>query len=76
MNIKNHLKGKKAIFLTGLEVQTPYSEVHKDIQTTIDAAWESTDPQVKLMQAKLFPNGKPTPEEFIAVMSKQIKNTR
>ena len=45
------------------------------MEEAIVVAWESEDPQVKAFQAKLFPNGKPTVEEFIAVMAEYVKKS-
>ena len=47
--------------------------VKSDIQEAIDAAWNSKDPSVKSFQRRLFPNGKPTPEEFILVMGNVLR---
>ena len=47
-------------------------EVVRDMQDTIDATWHNPDSEAKKNQQKLFPNGKPTVEEFIRVMAKQV----
>ena len=48
--------------------------IKNEMEKAIVAAWSSTDPEVKAFQEKLFPNGQPIVEEFIAVMAKHIKN--
>lgn len=50
-------------------------QVCADIQAAIDAAWESESVEAKGLQKRLFPNGKPTPEEFIAVMANEAAKT-
>ena len=49
-------------------------EVVRDMQETLDAAWDSTDEATREKQRKLFPNGKPSIEEFIRTMAKQVDN--
>jgi|GEM_PF-1719807 len=44
-------------------------ELRKEMQDTIDASWSSDDEQVIRNQRVLFPNGKPTVEEFITTMA-------
>lgn len=47
--------------------------VRRELGQIIDAAWASGDPEAKLMQSRLFPNGKPTPEEFIVVVCRYLR---
>ena len=47
-------------------------QVYADIQAAIDAAWESESVETKELQMRLFPNGKPKPEEFIAVLASVV----
>lgn len=47
-------------------------EVRQEIQRTIDAAWNSADPEVREKQRSLFPKGKPSVEEFIDVISNRL----
>ena len=51
------------------------SMIKKEMEKAIVAAWSSTDPEVKAFQEKLFPNGQPTVEEFIAVMAEYVKKS-
>ena len=44
-------------------------EIRLEYQTIIDQAWATRNPLQKLRQRRYFPKGKPTPEEFIAVVS-------
>ena len=48
-------------------------EVVREIQDLIDATWDNPDPTARKKQQELFSNGKPSIEEFIRVMAKQIK---
>lgn len=50
---------------------TTPENVRKEIQAAIDAAWE--DPAGREMQQLLFPNGKPSPEEFIITVAAQAR---
>lgn len=47
--------------------------VRRELEQIIDATWASSDPEAKLMQSRLFPNGKPTPEEFIVVVCRYLR---
>jgi len=46
-------------------------QVEQDIQDAIDGAWDN--PDFRERQKKLFPDGKPTIEEFIMKMSQFVK---
>jgi predicted lipoprotein len=48
-------------------------EVVRDIQTAVDEAWNNPDPAIRARQRELFPNGKPSVEEFIRVMAEQVE---
>ncbi len=49
-------------------------EVKQGIQMAIDAAMENPDPQVRRQWEELnFQNKKPTPEEFVAAIMKQLE---
>lgn len=49
-------------------------EVKQGIQMAIDAAMENPDPQVRRQWEELnFHNKKPTPEEFVAAIMKQLE---
>jgi len=47
--------------------------VIKEMQAAVDAAWNDPDPAVQAEQRRLFPNGKPSVDEFIRVIADQIK---
>ena len=43
--------------------------VKEEMQKALDAAWESNDPEALKKQHELFPDGKPSVEEFIKKIS-------
>lgn len=51
---------------------TNVENVRSEIQACIDAAW--ADPAGREMQQLLFPDGKPTPEEFIVTVAAQARH--
>jgi len=50
-------------------------EVLREIQSTIDLAWNHDDPSIRARQQALFPNGKPSIDEFLSVAIKQVMNS-
>lgn len=46
------------------------NEVYNEIQLAIDVAWNSDTS--KEFRKMIFPNGKPTPEEFIEIIAKLV----
>lgn len=44
-------------------------ELRDKMQETIDASWNNNDEEIVRTQRTLFPNGKPTVEEFIETMA-------
>jgi len=52
--------------------KTTPEEVRREIQASIDEAWETDDPVAIVYQTLLFPNGKPTPEEFLLTLGRRI----
>ena len=52
-------------------------EVYEEMQKAIRVGRESTDPSVRAMWDRLFPNGKePTVEEFIRTLTHEVKTKR
>ena len=49
------------------------ADIRADIEATIDEAMTSTDPEVQANFRKLFGNKRPTPEEYIYVITKKTK---
>lgn len=73
MSIRNNIKGKAVIRRTAQHYDMPTAEVRAEIQKCLDDAWNTDDPAVKQAQEKLFPEGKPTMEEFICRVAAAIK---
>lgn len=73
MSIFRNIKSRAAIIRTAANHNQEPAQVRADIQEAIAEAWASEDPAAKALQAKLFPNGQPSPEEFIAVISSTLK---
>ena len=49
-------------------------EIYKEMESAIDAAWDSEDPKTKALQQLLFPEGKPAVEVFILRIAEYIKS--
>ena len=49
-------------------------EVKAEMEKAIDEAWNNADETARAEQRKLFPNGKPTIEEFIVEMAKKVQD--
>lgn len=74
MKIFDNMRGKAAIRGTADHFgQTP-EEVRREIQACIDEAWNTDDLAAMKLQRELFPDGKPTPEQFIATVAKHLKS--
>ena len=73
MKIKNKIIGKLAIIRTATNCEMPTADVCSNIQEAIDAAWATDDLSAKKAREALFPQGKPTPEEFVAVLANHAK---
>jgi hypothetical protein len=65
---------KRTIRGTAKQFNIPPEQCRTDMQATIDAAWATTDPGAQAYQKQLFPAGKPTVEEFIAVLGRRVQN--
>ena len=73
MKIKNKIIGKAAVICAASHYDKTPAEVRASIQKAIEAAWASEDQASVQLREKLFPQGKPTPEEFVAVMARFAK---
>ncbi len=68
------MKPEKAIKKTAKNHDVSEEHVREEMQKAIDAAWDTKDELALKRQQELFPNGKPTVEEFIAVVSKKASD--
>lgn len=73
MKIFDTMKGKAAIQGTADRFGQSPEEVRREIQAAIDAAWGTDDLAAMKLQRELFPDGKPTPEQFISTVAKHLK---
>ena len=64
---------KKALKAGGKAGGSSYADIRTDIEATIDEAMTSTSPEVQENFKKLFRNKRPTPEEYIYVITKKTK---
>lgn len=60
------LKAKAVICRVAERQGKSAAEVRREMQKAIDAAWATDDPAVQQRQRELFPEGKPTVEQFMA----------
>lgn len=74
MKIFDTMKGKAAIRRTADHFGETPEDVRREIQASIDVAWDTDDLAAMKLQRELFPDGKPTPEQFIAIVAKHLKN--
>lgn len=72
MTIKEKIKVRKVIRNLAQRDGISSEEVLQKIQESIDAAWDNQDPAVRWKQLQLFPAGKPTSEEFIVRVAREI----
>ena len=73
MKISDAMKGMDVIRQTARHYGVTEEEVRRDMQEALDAAWGSSDPEVRAFQEQLFPDGKPCLEDFIITLGKYMK---
>ncbi len=73
MKIFNNEKAQKAICHTALHYGKSEDEVRQEMQIALDSAWDTSDPEAKRFQTEIFPDGKPSLEEFIAKLAEMAK---
>lgn len=71
MSFFDTMKSKYAIKSIAEAERKSIAEIEASLQESIDRAWENAE--CRALQDQYFPNGKPTPEEFITVMARYVK---
>lgn len=71
MSIKDRVKAKAALAAIAAREGVSLAEVEREIRAAIDAAWDN--PEGRQEQERLFPGGKPTPAQFVAVVASQLR---
>lgn len=66
---------KKAIKNTAKNHGVSEQHVREEMQKALDAAWNTNDITALKRQRELFPNGKPTLEEFIRKISQTVSGS-
>lgn len=74
MSFIDNLKSKNALKSIAAREGKTLAQIEAAIQDSIDIAWEK--PEFHAIQTQYFPNGKPSPEEFISVMARYVKDKR
>lgn len=64
---------KKALKAGAKAGSVSFADVRADIEATIDEAMDSADPEVQTNFKKYFGNKRPTPEEYIYIITKKTK---
>lgn len=65
------MKPQKAIKKTAKNNGVSEQHVREEMQKALDEAWNTTDEEALRYQKEMFPNGKPTIEEFIKKVSQK-----
>lgn len=73
MKILDNIKSRIGIHKTTGRHELTEDEVRREMELALDEAWKTTDPATKRRQDELFPEGKPSLEEFITQIAKRIE---
>ena len=76
MKWNDKIRAKKTIRATSRHFGVSPAQSRAEMQQAIDIGWERSqnDPAAKAYWQQLFPAGKPTVEEFIAVLGNRVRN--
>ena len=66
------MRSQKVIKKTAKNNGVSEQHVRQEMQKALDAAWNTTDEAAMKRQKELFPNGKPTLDEFVGKISQII----
>ena len=75
MNLRERRNLARAFRMLARDWHCPIWMVNLFIQRAIDESWEKAayNPQLKALWDKHFPNGKPTPEEYILFQGRKFE---
>lgn len=73
MNLRDNIKAKAAIRHAAQKCGVSAAEARRDMQEALDEAWATADPAAKQRQQELFPDGKPSLEQFIARVAAELQ---
>lgn len=69
------MRPQKVIKKTAKNNGVSEQHVREEMQKALDAAWNTTDEAAMKRQKELFPNGKPTLDEFIQKVSRMASGS-
>lgn len=69
------MRPQKVIKKTAKNNGVSEQHVRVEMQKALDAAWNTTDEAAMKRQKELFPNGKPTLDEFIQKVSRMASGS-
>lgn len=69
------MRPQKVIKKTAKNNGVSEQHVREEMQKALDAAWNTTDEAAMKRQKELFPNGKPTLDEFIQKVSRMVSGS-
>lgn len=72
MKLQNKWKANKIIRRLARRDGLSPADVKTSMQEAIDEAWASDNPEVIAAQLRRFPAGKPTVEEFISALAREV----
>ena len=70
MSIINRIKGWAIICSAARAFGESPKQVRECVCVVIEEAWATKDPKARALQRRLFPRGRPVPEEFAVVISR------
>ena len=73
MKMFDIMKGKYIIQRTAAQLGRSEDEVRAELQTLVDTYWERDTPESQYSRSRLFPHGKPSPDEYIIVLARHTK---
>lgn len=67
MDLHDYLNVRRVFRVMAIQWRCPVWMVKRTIRKIIDLSWEKamSDPKAKALWDKYFPNGKPTPDQYI-----------